>query len=175
MAVLAVFATTAGADRPAGAQARMGGPYLDILWNYRDGHYQEAIDQIAIWPIDNVRERAFADLDTAVIVAHGGFKGVSEGKRFSMVKIWLASGSAEELFAEPALVKLLTQTDSRVPRDTWNRTTRQQPGRRRFAASDTRRRCVAGAVEAGGSRGARHVFAGRGDSFGVDQRSRARA
>jgi tetratricopeptide (TPR) repeat protein len=41
-------------------------------------------------------------------------------------EIWLASGSAEDLFAEPTMVKRLKQTNTRVPRDTWNQTTRER-------------------------------------------------
>ena len=41
--VLAVLAAFLVAEGTAAAQARLRGPYLDIVWNYRDGNYQQAI------------------------------------------------------------------------------------------------------------------------------------
>jgi tetratricopeptide (TPR) repeat protein len=218
------------AEGTAAAQAvRIRTPYLDIVWNYYDGNYQQAIEEIAAWPIDGLRERVFDDFDTEVIVAQGvrSMIRLSEGQRLSVVKIWatltpvaalmhveagyqllqkgqdkagvqhlllarliadwtrwrfileylptegkelaykelrrdtylaiawilqsalkedalkehlelarknlpeeaeiwLASGSAEELFAEPTMVRRLKQTNTRVPRDTWDQTMRER-------------------------------------------------
>jgi tetratricopeptide (TPR) repeat protein len=85
IAVLAVFLLAVVAVGPAAAQARIRAPYLDILWDYRDGHYQRAIDAIAAWPVDGIRERVFADLETTVIIAVGN---KTPAQRFSRVKIW---------------------------------------------------------------------------------------
>jgi tetratricopeptide (TPR) repeat protein len=74
----------------ASAQTRIRAPYLDILWNYYDGNYQQAIDQIAAWPLDTLRERAFHDLDEGVIVGQGApsITFMSEGQRVNTAKIW---------------------------------------------------------------------------------------
>ena len=89
VAVLAVFFITLVVEGSAAAQPRIRAPYLDIVWNYRDGNYQEAIDDLAAWPADGLRERVFADLDTAVITAVGGtVTSMSDGQRFSIAKVW---------------------------------------------------------------------------------------
>jgi hypothetical protein len=227
--VLVVLAIFLGAAGSAAAQARIRAPYLDIVWNYYDGNYQQAIEEIAAWPLDNLRERVFHDLDGAVITAQGAdsLTLLSDGQRLGVVKIWatltpvaallhvqtgyqllekgqdkagiqhlllarlladwtrwrfileylptqeknldykqlrrdvylaiawilqsaaeratlnehlvlarknlpdeaeiwLASGSAEELFADPSMLKTLDQTNSRVPRDTWEHTMRER-------------------------------------------------
>jgi tetratricopeptide (TPR) repeat protein len=229
IAVLAVFLLALVAVGPAAAQVRIRAPYLDIVWNYYDGNYQQAIEEIAAWPVDGIRERAFNDLDKVVIAAQGvqSMALLSDGQRLSVVKIWatltpvaallhveagyhllqkgqdkagvqhllmarlmadwtrwrfildylptegkelaykqlrrdiyltiawilqsaaeqaalkehltlarknladepeiwLASGSAEELFADPAMLKGLQKTNSRVPRDTWELTMRDR-------------------------------------------------
>jgi tetratricopeptide (TPR) repeat protein len=226
-AMLAAFLVVA--EGSAAAQARIRAPYLDIVWNYYDGNYQQAIDEIAAWPVDNLRERAFKDLDEAVIAAQGvpSMTFLSDGQRLGVTKIWatltpvaallhveagyhllekgqdkagfrhllmarlladwtrwrfileylpaeqknldytqfrrdvylaiawilqsaaervtlnehlllarknlpdeatiwLASGSAEELFAEPSMVKTLESTNRRIPRDTWELTMRER-------------------------------------------------
>jgi tetratricopeptide (TPR) repeat protein len=225
LAALAVMGVFLVAEGTAAAQTRLRAPYLDIVWNYYDGNYQQAIDEIAAWPIDNLRERAFNDLDSGVITGQGvkSITFMSDGQRFNTVKIWatltpvaalmhveagyqllakhqdkagiqhlmmaraladwtrwrfileylstedkkldygrlrrdvytaiawilqsaakrealqehlelvrknlpgeaeiwLASGSAEELYADPSMLKTLEKTNSRVPRDTWELT-----------------------------------------------------
>lgn len=227
IAGLTVFLIALAAGGSASAQTRIRAPYLDIVWNYRDGNYQQAIDEMAALPADGLRERVFKDLDTVVIAAQGvtSMTDLSEAQRFSVVKIWatltpiaallhveagyqllqkgqdkagiqhlllarlladwirwrfileylpaegkelaykqlrrdvyleiawilqsaaeratlaehltlarknladeaeiwLASGSAEELFADPALLKQLAQSDRRIPNDTWMLTMR---------------------------------------------------
>jgi tetratricopeptide (TPR) repeat protein len=229
IALLAVFLSALVSEGTAAAQARIRAPYLDILWHYRDGNVQQAIEEIAAWPADGLRERAFNDLDTVVLTAQGvrSMTKLSDGQRLSVARIWatltpvaallhvetgyhllqqrqdkagvqhlllarlmadwtrwrfildylpdegrdlaykqlrrdvylaiawilqsaleetalkehlelarknlpeeagiwLASGSAEELFAEPAMVKRLKRTNTTVPRDTWNLTTRER-------------------------------------------------
>jgi tetratricopeptide (TPR) repeat protein len=229
MALLAVFPIALLAEGSAAAQVRIRAPYLDIVWNYRDGNYQQAIDEIAAWPIENLRERAVNDLDDGVIKGQGvpSITFMSDGQRFNTVKIWktltpvaallhveagyqflqkgqdkqgiqhllmarfwadwdrwrfildylpdegeklaykqmrrdvylaiawilqsaakqstleehltlarknlaeepeiwLASGSAEELFADPAMLKDLMQTNRRIPRDTWEQQVRDR-------------------------------------------------
>ena len=71
IAVLAVFLIALVADGSASAQTRIRAPYLDIVWNYYDGNFQQAIDEIAALPADGLRERVFKDLDTVVIAAQG--------------------------------------------------------------------------------------------------------
>jgi tetratricopeptide (TPR) repeat protein len=89
IAGLAVFFIALVAGGSAAAQTRIRAPYLDIVWDYRDGNYQQAIDAVAALPVDGLRERVFGDLDTAVQVAMGGgMRKMSEGQRFSVVKIW---------------------------------------------------------------------------------------
>src|SRR5690349_14888449 len=91
LAVFLIILATLAVARPAGAQGRLRGPYLDIVWDYRDGNHQEAIDAIAAWPIDGIRERVFKDFDTGVALAiGGGRRKASEAQRFAMVKIWAA-------------------------------------------------------------------------------------
>jgi tetratricopeptide (TPR) repeat protein len=227
MAALAVMGAFLVAEGTAAAQTRLRAPYLDIVWNYYDGNYQQAIDEIAAWPIDNLSDRAFNDLDSGVITGQGvkSITFMSDGQRFNTVKIWatltpvaalmhveagyqllakhqdkagiqhlmmaraladwtrwrfileylstedkkldygrlrrdvytaiawilqsaakreelqehlelarknlpgeaeiwLASGSAEELYADPSMLKTLQKTNSRVPRDTWELTMR---------------------------------------------------
>lgn len=91
LAVFLIILATLAVARPAGAQGRLRGPYLDIVWDYRDGNHQEAIDAIAAWPIDGIRERVFKDFDTGVALAiGGGRRKATETQRFAMVKIWAA-------------------------------------------------------------------------------------
>jgi tetratricopeptide (TPR) repeat protein len=225
---LAVLFIALVAEGTAAAQTRIRAPYLDILWDYYDGNYQQAIDDVATWPVDGMEDRAFKDLDTAVLTAVGGrVKVLTEGQRLTLVKIWakltpiaallhteagwqllqkkeykagkqhlllaramvdwprwrfiheylpdenekraykqlrrevylaiawllqtsleeatlkehlelarknlpddpeiwLASGSAEELYADPTMLKRLTRTDTRVPRDAWELTMRDR-------------------------------------------------
>jgi tetratricopeptide (TPR) repeat protein len=229
IALLAVFLSALVSEGTAAAQARIRAPYLDILWHYRDGNVQQAIEEIAAWPVDGLRERAFNDLDTVVLTAQGvrSMTKLSDGQRLSVARIWatltpvaallhvetgyhllqqrqdkagvqhlllarlmadwtrwrfildylpdegrdlaykqlrrdvylaiawilqsaaeraelqehlelarknlpdeaeiwLASGSAEELYADPSMLKTLEKTNSRVPRDTWELTMRDR-------------------------------------------------
>jgi tetratricopeptide (TPR) repeat protein len=88
--VLPIVAVVLAAEGSSVAQTRIRAPYLDILWNYCDGNYQQAIEEIAAWPIDNLRERAFNDLDNGVITGQGvkSITFMSDGQRFNTVKIW---------------------------------------------------------------------------------------
>jgi tetratricopeptide (TPR) repeat protein len=90
IAMLAVLLSALVAGGTAAAQPRIRAPYLDIIWNYRDGNYQEAIDEIATWPVDTLREKAFEDLDRVVIIAVGAksIKAMSDGQRLTVVKVW---------------------------------------------------------------------------------------
>lgn len=89
LAVFVVMLAALAVPSPAGAQGRIRAPYLDIVWDYHDGNYQQAIDAIAAWPVNGLRERVFGDFDTGVAIAlGGGMRVASEGQRFAMVKIW---------------------------------------------------------------------------------------
>lgn len=91
IAGLAVFLIVLAAEGTAAAQARIRTPYLDIVWNYYDGNYQQAIDEIAAWPAGDLGDRVIEDFDTAVLTAISGDRSLvklSDGQRLSIARIW---------------------------------------------------------------------------------------
>jgi tetratricopeptide (TPR) repeat protein len=91
IAGLAVFLIALVAEGTAAAQARIRTPYLDIVWNYYDGNYQQAIDEIAAWPVGDLGDRVIEDFDTAVLTAISGGRSLvklSDGQRLSIAKLW---------------------------------------------------------------------------------------